>query len=62
MTPGMSKRKYANIRRYESEIITMREKGMTRQQIADALGLTKQQIKNWIFRYNRRNQMQKGRP
>ena len=58
----MQKRNYTNIKRHESEIIAMREKGMTRQQIADALSLTKQQIKNWIFRYNKRNQTQKGRP
>ena len=38
----------------ESEIISMRESGKTRQQIADALGLEKSQIKNWVRRYNRR--------
>ena len=48
----------------------MRESGMTRQEIADELGLEKEQIKNWIARYNRRgslllrepNQKAKGRP
>ena len=28
---------------------------MTRQEIADDLGLTKDQIKSWVTRYNRRN-------
>ena len=48
----------------------MREAGMTRQEIADELGLEKAQIKNWITRHNRRkaNLLQglptnpKGRP
>ena len=31
----------------------MREEGRTRQEIADRLGLEKEQIKNWINRYNR---------
>ena len=32
----------------------MREAGMTRQEIADELGLEKQQIKWWVSRYNKR--------
>ena len=28
--------------------------GMTRQEIADELGLEKEQIKNWVSRYSRR--------
>ena len=39
---------------------------MTRQEIADELGLEKEQIKNWIARYNRRGfvllQGQESRP
>ncbi len=50
----MSKRKYTNIKEVEQQIIAMREAGMTRQEIADELGLEKEQIKNWISRYNRR--------
>lgn len=50
----MSKRKYTHIKKVETQIITMREAGMTRQEIADELGLEKGQIKNWIARYNRR--------
>ena len=50
----MEKRKYTNIKAVESEIIAMREAGFTRKQIADALGLEKAQIKNWIVRYNRK--------
>ena len=66
----MSKRKYTHIKAIEEQIISMREAGMTRQEIADELGLEKEQIKNWVARYNRReaNLLQgmltnpKGRP
>ena len=50
----MVKRKYTNIKAHESEIISMREAGLTRKQIADALELDKSQIKNWITRRNRK--------
>ena len=50
----MSKRKYTHIKDIEMQIITMREAGMTRQEIADELGLEKCQIKDWVTRYNRR--------
>ena len=54
---------------YEPEIIRLREAGFTRQQIADELSLEKVQIKNWINRYNKRQNIisertpkPKGRP
>ena len=50
----MSKRKYTHIKEIETQIIAMRKAGMTRQEIAEELGLEKGQIKNWITRYNRR--------
>ena len=49
----MEKRKWTNIKAIEAEIKKMREEGRTRQEIADTLGLEKEQIKNWINRYNR---------
>lgn len=55
----MSKRKYTHINTLETQIISMRAAGMTRQEIADELGLTKIQIKDWITRYNRRKEMLK---
>ena len=54
----MSKRKYTHIQELEGEILAMRKEGATRQEIADRLGLSKPQIKNWINRYNRK---QRGR-
>ena len=50
----MSKRKYTHIKAMEPQIISMRKAGMTRQEIADELGLTKAQIKDWVKRYNHR--------
>lgn len=66
----MPKRKYSHIEVLEPQIVAMREAGMTRQEIADKLGLTKVQIKNWVNRYNKCQQQiangkphrQKGRP
>jgi transposase len=63
----MSKQK---LKDNEAIIIKMREEGKSRQEIADALGFTKAQIKNWVRRYNRRKEKQaagipvlpKGRP
>ncbi len=62
------KRKWTNIQSVEMVIHQMREEGRTRQEIADALGLEKVQIKNWINRYNRRQKKtpdiprRRGRP
>jgi transposase len=46
------KRGYSQIKAVEKEIIEMRQGGKTRQEIADILGLSKVQIKNWINRHN----------
>ena len=50
----MTKRKYTHVQELEGEILAMRKEGATRQEIADRLGLSKSQIKNWINRYNRK--------
>ena len=56
----MSKQK---LRDHEEIIIAMREAGKSRREIADELGLTKSQIKNWVTQYNRKNEKQaKGVP
>ena len=52
----MSRRKYTHVQELEEEILSMRQKGATRQEIADQLGLSKSQIKSWINRYNRNKQ------
>lgn len=48
------KRKYTRIKIYEEQIIEMREADKTGQEIANKLGLRKEQIKEWVKRYNRR--------
>lgn len=66
----MSKRKYTHIKGLEELIISMRGAGMTRQEIADQLGLDNIQVKNCIYRYNHRRTLlpfgydpkPKGRP
>ena len=59
----MSRKKYTNIKVLESQIIAMREAGMSRQEIADELGLEKIQIKNWVNRHNREKaRLQQGLP
>jgi len=62
------KQKWTNIKLYETEILEMRAGGKTRQEIADTLGLTKKQVKNWVSRYNKSLRkeivipLRKGRP
>ena len=46
----MTKRKYTHIKETENVIISLREAGLTRQEIADELGLQKSQIKDWVRR------------
>ena len=66
----MCKRKYTHIKGLEELVISMRGAGMTRQEIADELGLDKIQVKNCIYRYNHRRTLlasghepkPKGRP
>ena len=59
----MSRRKYTHVQVMEKQIVSMREAGMTRQEIADELGLEKIQIKNWVIRHNREKaRLQQGLP
>jgi transposase len=50
----MGKRRYTKIKEYESVILSMREAGYTRREIADELGLDLKQIEWWVTRYNKR--------
>ena len=66
----MSKRKYTHIQSLTSTIISMRNNGYTNQEVADYLGLEREQIKNCIRRHNRNERIlasgrtgkPKGRP
>ena len=66
----MSKRKYTHLKTVEALILSMRKDGMSLQEIADELGLSLKQMKNWSYRHNceKRNLLKeiapspKGRP
>ena len=66
----MSKRRYTHLKTVEELILSMRQEGMTLQEIADELGLSLKQMKNWSYRHNcaKRNLLKgispnpKGRP
>ena len=66
----MQKRKYSQLKAVEGLILSMRQDGMTLQEIADELGLSLKQMKNWSYRHNceKRNMLKgvepkpKGRP
>ena len=49
----MAKRKWTNMQALETQILAMREAGLSRRMIADELGLELRQIENWINRRNR---------
>ena len=63
-------RRYQHISNYENEILEMRKKGVTTREIADRFGLSREQIKGFIKRRNRKIRMieagqvihKKGRP
>ena len=57
----MQKRKYTNLKAAEGLILSMRQDGMTFQEIADELGLSYKQLRNWSYRHNCENRnMLKG--
>lgn len=49
----MQKRKYTHMKHLDDLIESMRQKGMTLREIADELGLSYKQLRNWSYRYNR---------
>ena len=63
-------RSYRHMQDYEKEIIELREQGLTGRQIQEKFGFSKKQYKNFITRYNRRQDKiaagialkRKGRP
>ena len=63
-------RSYRHMQDYEKEIMELREQGLTGRQIQEKFGFSKKQYKNFITRYNRRQDKiaagialkKKGRP
>ena len=50
----MPKRDYTHIKLLESEILAMKKSGKTKREIADHYGLKKEQVKELLKRYRRR--------
>ena len=45
-------RSYQHISKYEKEILELKAQGLTRKEIGAKLGFTKEQVHNFITRYN----------
>ena len=63
-------RQYTKIEQYEETILQMKANGCTRREIAEKVGITSEQVHQFIHRYNRRQRdiesgilpKKKGRP
>ena len=63
-------REYRHIKQYEKEILELKEKGLTKREIGEKLGFSKEQIHNFISRHNEKQRKiavgiaikKKGRP
>lgn len=49
----MQERKYTHMKHLDDLIESMRQSGMTLREIADELGLSHKQLRNWSYRHNR---------
>ena len=45
---------YRHIQQYEREILELKEKGMTQKEIAQQLGFTKEQVKEFFHRQHKK--------
>ena len=63
-------REYRHIKKYETELLNMKEQGLTNREIGEKFGLTKEQIKQFFKRHNEKQRKiaagialkKKGRP
>ena len=53
-------RSYQHISKYEKEILELKAQGLTRKEIGAKLGFTKEQVHNFITRYNEKQRKQKA--
>ena len=51
-------RSYQHIKKYESEIVKLKEQGYTKREIAEKLGFSKEQIKGLLKRKRKREEKQ----
>ncbi len=47
-------RSYRHVKNYENEILELKEKGLTKKEIAERFGLTFEQVKGCLKRYRKR--------
>ena len=63
-------RQYTHLKQYEEEIMQMKANGYSRRQIAEKIGITSEQVHDYVKRYNRKQReiesgilpKKKGRP
>ena len=53
-------RSYQHISKYEKEILELKAQGLTRKEIGAKLGFTKEQVHNFISRYNKKQRKLKA--
>ena len=53
-------RSYQHISNYEKEILELKAQGLTRKEIGAKLGFTKNQVHNFITRYNEKQRKLKA--
>ena len=53
-------RSYQHISNYEKEILELKSQGLTRKEIGAKLGFTKEQVHNFITRYNEKQRKLKA--
>ena len=53
-------RSYRHISKYEKEILELKAQGLTRKEIGAKLGFTKEQVHNFISRYNKKQRKLKA--
>ena len=53
-------RSYQHISKYEKEILKLKSQGLTRKEIGAKLGFTKEQVHNFITRYNEKQRKLKA--
>ena len=53
-------RSYQHISNYEKEILELKSQGLTRKEIGAKLGFTKEQVHNFISRYNEKQRKLKA--
>lgn len=53
-------RSYGHIKIYEKEIIKLKDQGLTHREIGKRLGFSKEQIKEFFKRYNKKQRMKQA--